>query len=418
MKAALARSWKTLSSKIHPPLPLTPRESQQLLSLLDASFKKQLDRQHQQALSSNEQHADLHVRSILTNPLFNTKPRTHATSNNKRQHIDQCLEQLQNRIKSPIDSFKERVSRGTADLKSAKFCLKIQHRACFASAAPTRKQAMQTSQTASTLLQWLWSSGIEDTGTFLKDLDFIDLLVPFLVAEGYQSRISRWLIRCLCPGETPFSSLRGLDTQDIQSSLFCRMIQGEERFGGGLESAMSLFVRTTASTTACLRSHGQIRKSAHRGIIDAAWFLTLKIHRLPSGAEPAPSISQAFVETMTDVTADPLLLAHLSVFVVKPPRPQPALEYLQAVSPSSAVFRSKQRRPYIILLGLRLAELFLHDGCHTEALWIMDFLQERYPLDLDPQPPPIHRYKIRLNPEKLVQSEERSLHWLDKLATQ
>ena len=40
------RVLSTLASKIHPQLPLSPRESQQLLSLLTQSFRAHLDREH------------------------------------------------------------------------------------------------------------------------------------------------------------------------------------------------------------------------------------------------------------------------------------------------------------------------------------------------------------------------------------
>ena len=44
--AAGQRALSTLANKLHPQLPLTPRESQQLLSLLTASFRRHLDREH------------------------------------------------------------------------------------------------------------------------------------------------------------------------------------------------------------------------------------------------------------------------------------------------------------------------------------------------------------------------------------
>src|SRR5467141_2839805 len=56
------KSWP----KIHPPLPRTPRESQQLLSALTSSFRRQLDAAGNKPVQST----DRHLKSILDNPLF------------------------------------------------------------------------------------------------------------------------------------------------------------------------------------------------------------------------------------------------------------------------------------------------------------------------------------------------------------
>src|SRR5690348_15716553 len=97
--AASKRVLSTLASKIHPQLPLSPRESQQLLTLLTTSFRAHLDREHPLPESSQNRHtqkptgsnarrasspaqatssyasATQHIDSILTNPLFAVKPR-------------------------------------------------------------------------------------------------------------------------------------------------------------------------------------------------------------------------------------------------------------------------------------------------------------------------------------------------------
>lgn len=415
MKTAVARALKSMSLKIHPPLPTTPRDSQRLLSLLNASFKQQLDGEHTATSSSNESHTNLHLQSILKDPLFAPKPQTRATPVNKSHHIGQHLGQLQDLVKHPMDAFKERVSQGTADLEAAKLCLRIQYKACLASPAATQREAMQSSQAASTILQWLWSSGLEETGTFLKDLDFITSLVPFLFAENQHSRILHWLIRCQNLGQTSFSSLSEFSTLRTQRTLFFGLIQEEIRIGNGLESAIDLFNRTVAS----LRSSGMPWESVQRGgALQAAWLLTRTILRLPKeAAVPEPRVVHVFLKTMKTVN-DPMLTAYLNVYVRKRPDPQPALALLQSVSSSSSPVLSVRRRPYTILLGLRAAKLFLKDGHETEALWIMEFLQTNFVEELGTPLVPRVR-KIHVDPdENMVRKEEESLHLLDTLAIQ
>lgn len=412
MKIAAARTWKSLTSKLHSPLPLSPRECQGLLSALNASFKQQLDREHLDGSSSNEHHANNHLQSILMDPLFDAKPRTRASFRNKRQNSGKLLGQLQNHMARPMDAFKEQVSQGLADLEKAKFWLGIQYKRCWASPAATVREAMQSSGAASTMLQWLWASGMEDTGEFLKDEDFVTQVAPFLVSEGQHSRILRWLYRCSSPKETPYSSLRGLDTHGIRSALFKSLIQGETRIGDGLESAITMFIRIVAG----LRDAGSTESSTQNVAIQASWTLTKTILRLPKAAQREMSILRPFLETMRNLNNDLLLNASLCVFFQEPPDPQPALTYFR-ISAKSPLHK-KAVRPHIVHLGLKAAELFLQDGRQNEALWIMEFLATNYAMELGSPQDPIRRLIALDKPEKMLRKEEKSLLLLDALAVQ
>lgn len=411
----MAHTWKSLASNIHPPLPVSPRESQRLLSLLNASFKRQLDREHLAHSSSNEHYANLHLQSILTNPLFDAKPRARASSGNRSQGHGKRLEQLQDHVKRPMEAFKERVSQGLTDLGTAKFFLYSQYKDCLASPAATLREAMQSSGAASTMLQWLWSSGMEETGSFIKDTEFVLRLVPFLVADGQQSRILRWLQRCYSPEETPFSSLHGLDTYRMQDFLFERLITEELRFGDGLEFAITLFIQAVADLPSSKSSERSMRSCGRR----AAWVLTKAILRLPKPAELEPSIVRRFMETTRRFYTDPLLNATICIYIQKRPNPKPALTYFQNLSANAISKMSAKLQPHLILLGLRAAELFLQEDCQTEALWIMEFLQTNFGEELGSPLPRIHRvYRGVDGSSAPLRSEEKSLHLLDMLTAQ
>lgn len=393
---------------------MSPRESQRLLSLLNASFKQQLDREHSADSSNNEHYANLHLQSILTDPLFDAKPRTRASSINERQSNLKRLEQLQNHKKRPMEAFKERVSQGIADLETANYFLRIQHEDCLASPAATPREAMQSSGVASTILQWLWSSGMEDSGKFLKDQEFIARLVPFLVVEDQHSHILRWLHQCTKPDGTPFSSLHGLDTNRIQAFLFAKLIKEETRIGGGLESAIALFCRTVAD----LRSSGWTMSSMQTGSIQAAWILTKAILRLPKAAESEPRIIRPFLETMNYLPADPQLSATICVFLQKKPDPQPALKCFRKMFTNAKVSPKVGRRLHVVHLGLRAADLFLQDGRQTEALWIMECLQTNFAQELGSPLSQTRKLFVTDDAEKMSRSEETSLHLLDTLTVQ
>lgn len=413
MKTAVAHTIKSLTSKLHPPLPVSTRESQRLLTLLNASFKHQLNRQHSADSSSNEHYANLHLQSILTNPLFNAKPPRPASSSDKSksQSSGKRLGLLQNHMEQPMDAFKERVSQGTADLGTAKLFLAIQYKACLASPAATLREAMKSCGAASTMLQWLWSSGMEDTGAFLEDREFVDHLVRFIIAEGKRSHILGWLYRCHSPEEPPFSSLHGLDTyhiQGIQGNLFKRLIREEIQIGDGFESAITLFLRTVAF----LRNSGSTKSSMRYGAVAAAWTLITTIIHLPEAAKPKPSIIRCFLRMMTGYSYDPLFNAYLCVYLQKQPDPQPVLTYFQSDFAKAMEEVKPRRRLRTLFLGLRAAELFLQHGRQTEALWIMDYLQTNFAQELGS---PVARIRKQ---SSLHEPEEESLFLLDTLAVQ
>ena len=421
MKSEVAHTLKSLTSKLHGPLPLTPQASQQLLSQLNASFKEQFDRQHLATSSSTEDHANLHLQSILKNPLFNAKPRTYKTSTTKAQNIGQSLGHPENHATQALDAFRERASQGTADFKMAKLCLSIQYNACTTSCAANPRQAMQTSGAGSTILQWLWSSGMEDTGTFLYHQHFAAMLVTFLLAEGQQSRISRWIQRCRLSGERPFLSLSVPCASRIAEQLFVVLIRQEIRIGNGLESAIDLFLRTVAD----LRSVGFDGFFMLITSRRAAWQVLRTISDLPNSSEPQPPNFHAFSQTvrsMTSMTPSPLLDAWLSAYTQERPDPQPTLTWFQnSESLQDEIKRPNQRR-HIALLGLRAAELFLKDGRRSEALYIMEILQTNFTelgsttksrwrrVILGPR----GRYVVH-DPSASLKNEKRNLQLLDTL---
>ena len=417
MKSEVAHTLKSLTSKLHGPLPLTPQASQQLLSQLNASFKEQFDRQHLATSPSTEDHANLHLQSILKNPLFNAKPRTYKISTTKAQNIGQSLGNLENHTTIVLNAFRERASQGTADLKMAKSCLSIQYNACMTSCAATPRQAMQTSGAGSTIVQWLWSSGMEDTGIFLADRHFLAMLVTFLLAEGQQSRISRWIQRCRLTGERPFLSVSASCASDIAAQLFAVLIRQEIRIGNGLESAIDLFLRTVAD----LRSVGFAGPFMMTTSRFAAWQVIINIIKLPKSSEPQPPIFHAFSKTMKSMPLNHFLDASLSVYTQERPDPQPTLKWFQSKSLQEETQRAN-RRPYIVLLGLRAAELFLEDGRQMEALWIMEFLRTNFKPELGSPESQKRQVTLRprsrpvfTDPSDLLKSEERNLQLLDTL---
>ena len=127
------RALGTLAKKLHPQLPLTPRESQQLLNLLTSSFRSHLDaahpvhtteKSHQSVVrktvdSGDKDHVPFHARSssalasqhidaVLSNPLFAVKP-------TRRGAASAASELLQD----PVAWFVNEIAAGNATLAKA-----------------------------------------------------------------------------------------------------------------------------------------------------------------------------------------------------------------------------------------------------------------------------------------------------------
>ena len=276
---------------------------------------------------------------------------------------------------------------------------------------------MQTSGAASTILQWLWASGMEDTLEFLKNKPFVSSFVPFLVAEGQHFRVRRWLHQCHSSDETVFTSLpesntEGMERERIESHLLTRLVKEETRCGDGLDSAINIFIRTVAGL-----DNARLTKSSKQDIAgQAAWALTRSICFQPQVPMPKATTVRRFVETMRTFNEDPLLNAFVCVYVQKWTEPQAALTFFQNTSCEVFLPMSAQARCHILLLGVRAAELFLQNRRQTEALWIMGYLRKNFAEELGLPLEPV-RKSLSLNEQAtLSEEEERSLHLLDTIA--
>ena len=398
---------------------MTARQSEQLSSLLKASFKELFDGQHHNHSSSIENYTNLHLQSILANPLFDAKPQSPALALRKTLHIEKCQVQPQDNWKLPVDVFKKQVSQGTADLETAKLCLKKQYNICLNTPSAVPRDLMRSSGAALVILQWLWSSGmeargtflwssgIEAKGTFLHDLDFLALLIPFLVAEGHHARILRWLSRCRTTGEMPSCAP---DMALIQRCLFTMLIKNEQRFGGGLESAINVLNQAVAGLIAQKWNRRSISHCSLKAVRSLKDTMLLK----PEAVSLETSVIQGFVET-TKYLLDRQSTAELCVFILKPPDPNPALTYFKNLSSELTPTIQPGQRSYVVHLGLRAADLFLERGHRMETLWIMDFLQENFAHELGLPLP--HPRKTSMDRDKeSLESENENLRLLEALA--
>lgn len=404
MKSTMSLNWQSLVSKIHPPLSMSPRESARLLALLNTSFKRQLDRQHPSGIPDSEHHTDIHLRSILTNPLFDAKSTVRRTGS-----MTKTLGRVQDLMKRPMDVFTEQVSEGTATLQTARFCLQVQYNNCLASPDTTLANSMRASRAGTIVLKWLSSSGLETSRQLFESQELLGLLVGFLVAERQNDQISLWIRRLYDERSHDQLPGRGLSYR----KLFLAFVKAEVTTGQGLESATTWFIQIARE----LRSSEIVNHGLYTELYNIANYLTLQLINIPKTAKLQASTLDPLMELTHTITIGcrpfSRLAAFQSAYLARRPRPNAALHYFRELPSHQIAKLSPPGRTQTIFLGLKAAELCLDRGRQAEAIQIMDFLQTYFGSEVGSH----GSSKRAPSPEgSSHEAEDRSLRQLDSLA--
>ena len=390
--------WKTFVSKIHPPLPMTPQESQRLLALINTSFKQQLD-QHRP--SHLEEHAGVHIHSILTNPLLAASSHSsqEATALSiLRGRSDKSTGLIQEFVKRPMDSLKDRISAGTATFQTARLCLVAETRNCLASPAATVGDAMRSSNTASMILDWLWASHAETLSTLLQHTRFFRLLVMYLVAQKRHDRIWSWLQILQSNLDTaPTQHSRHSITKTYNRLLFA-FVKSESSLGDGLDAATGIFVRAA--------NEGQPNQ---KGLgASSAWYLTRLLMGVQKPAELNYTTTRAFMEATGTLSKPNTLMSVCHwVYLAETQDLTVALRYLESVQPGKP---SIEKNPTVSLEALEAARSLFKKG-KSEVLREVAARRKHFRrkiVDCVPE----HRLPQRSSPT----DEESSLRLLGELA--
>ncbi|PMD48749.1 hypothetical protein L207DRAFT_16284 [Hyaloscypha variabilis F] len=377
--------------KIHQPLPLNPRESQQLLNILTTSFRQHLDREHppwktntvavsspQSSTTSRRRRksepaahpTDQHLHSLLTNPLFSVLPgvKGNKTSAERMEMFDQA------------------VAKGLMDIQYAYICLAGVKRDIIKSSVLDIRDGMKDCGAGLKVLKWLVSSGMANDNEFLKHNAFGELLMQFLVAEGLQEATWTWIKRAL-EGRPNIDRLEGPARLEArQDTIRPLMLLLKAETMGPVVSLDNAYI--------CLsRAAGYFKSSS---IVDMRPFLgppgLFLAHRTIFNSHEPPSESsfESFLGLIPVISKDSdYYLAHLNVLHPARPTPDFAMDYLskhmdstselpQGIDGISKVRQSRSR----IQFCLDTAKLLLETERFGEAHWVMDLLRTNYPKQL------------------------------------
>jgi hypothetical protein len=211
--SGVVQSLKSLASKLHPQLPLSPKESQRLLTALTSSFRQKLDEAHPRQAhdehaepkvatgsslktgnhalhTSSVAFADRHLASVLTNPLL-------AKSDGAKKptlDLDSAKRELeQNPERDPISLLEDYHQRGAATIPIAYLCLKTFRASLLSLSADDRRTKVEKHRAGRRTIHWLWTSELFHTDEFVDDRRLMTVLVNMMLEEGLEHYLWSWL---------------------------------------------------------------------------------------------------------------------------------------------------------------------------------------------------------------------------------
>lgn len=315
--------------QIHQPLPLGRRESQQLLDLITSSFRKNLDKEHP------AQSEDAATLSVKEHKSFH-KPTGHRPANSHQQailnhlllshpqqHEPESSPSAQTR--NPFDVFDAAVAKGLMTTRRAAGFLATIRAQAVKRGAPDAQPDLATAGAGLRVLQWLRTSGQEDSLRFLSDPVLIPHLIPFMYAEGLEEVAWTWLARLA----TSHLRLAGLGP-GRDSNPLCRLlgtmmkehIQPAAKSKMNLDGSYSALLRADQMLPKDDRVAAQSIKSAWLGL---SWASTVDAWDRP---KPSAQLFESFFN-LGPPYGVPLDLAHLKLHHPTAPSTDSAVRYMR-----------------------------------------------------------------------------------------
>lgn len=405
--AASKRLLSTLSSKIHPQLPLSPRESQQLLNALTSSFRAHLDREHsagrrsqsdskragqrtEAQVNARSSHAvaTRHIDSILTNPLFAVQPR--------RRGSESIAIDI---MRDPMTWFVNEVASGGATLPKAALCVRL--------LAETPEDPQGKPKQDDVLARWLRTSGLENSREFI-DMNsirrpfFLEGLVACFQTEYEKDALWRWYIR---PADRRMeeTSLSADKIATFRASLLANMVKSDTKTS--LDKGIATFMQ--AYRMSDILGHGH----AYEVLRPAGSHI---VNKIIAGARSVdPDIYQSFLASTENWAGDWSQAVRPLLWLYHPTKssPLPGLQFIQ--DPAGAVTfvdSNKSRQDFLVQLCLGVAHSLLAQKKPAEALVAMDFTTQHFSHIVSAKKTAVVE-QVPWN----VRSQERNIRWLDTL---
>ena len=421
MKASAIMGLRSLASKINGPLPLSSRDSQKLLHLLNASFRQQLDREHPKPSVSEERKiADSHFMSILDSPLFSGPSRKGIpTLKSKASLVEGTSKNVHQSVKVSVDQFRQEVASGSACLLSARQCCVTCMKAIVRLHKGERYEAMASSQVGTNILHWLWSSRQYQTMEFLADERFVRTLLPFLIAERQTSAVWRWLQapldrieRSFVESDTIQPAVLHRSSQLMREYIFCQV-----KHGDGLQAALAEFLRAIYEVS---RNSNLAKEWLWTVLEPAGMVLVNSLSRRNPIYKPTPSEYTKLLHSTSIWTPRKKFVdALLTLYHPSRPDPSPAVQYIKAIGSQPWEWNIAGPRKSMIRLCLGTAELLIKTGRNVDAVRIMTFIQDNFTDEVGSRNYPLSTAAQSSNGKvTITETETMNLRLLEGLAFQ
>lgn len=375
-----------LRSLIHPPLPLNARESQQLLNLLTTSFRQQLEKAHvisedpsiaktsssvrrrRSSEPSGFRPTDTHMRTVLNNPLFKPVAGVRGDPTSQRD---------------PMEVFEAAVAKGMMTIESAAGCLIAKKRAIVQSPIISVRDGMRGSGAGQKVLKWLLSSGTANDDRFLQSTVFSKILIEFMVAEGLQEYVWKWIQRAITErkaGGGANATASTAPTSYTASTALRLLILAESTGSKNLDAA--IFSLDRAATLLRESHHLQRLEVLSR----AGSYLVSQVTSISDARQPASELAfdtlvrlaPEFSRASSDTD---LYTAHLRLHHPIYSNAELALNYL-AARPTAELRgpRKDMHEKEVVRLGLDVAKFLLEkeSGRSKDAAWVLEYLQTNF----------------------------------------
>ncbi|KAL4897136.1 hypothetical protein BDV59DRAFT_85156 [Aspergillus ambiguus] len=388
------RSW----SKIHPPLPRTPRESQQLLNALTSSFRRQLDHEYpstsssdrerslpaersQGAPDSSVQATDRHLRTILDNPLFRVVPSKPANPALHRDPSGMGSIEQQRLAKEPMVVFDELVASGSVTVSGLRSCLKSQLLLASPHTGTGFVKAMKESKAGTKVVTWWFASDSETRKILFKSRASTASLLKFMVAEGLQETVVVWL-KMLAKHDIGGRRGRLPETiaHQVFSNLLVDLLSAETQYGGGLASAMRYYLQ--ACKTYLSVDDGQVDQRRVPMLLPAATHLCQSVmQNAPTQTKQVPaSMYDDFIRTISKLSPRSTRMATIPIYHPTRPDVKPLLDFVDAL-PSSDRLDSwpEGRRENFLRAAFDGLRVLIDQEKLWDAAYLARFIQEQLP---------------------------------------
>ncbi|KAL4810306.1 hypothetical protein BDV18DRAFT_55842 [Aspergillus unguis] len=382
-------------SKIHTPLPRTPRQSQQLLNALTSSFRRELDREHPPTASSSGEHskyndvvagkrevedhshssshaADKHFGAILDNPLFRLPPGTHSPNNETAV--------LQ---KEPMVTFDQLVASGAATPGAVMNCLSWQLLLTSRHSGERFLKEMKDSRAGSRTVSWWFSSARRTKMAFLKS-DRVDVVCKFMAAEGLHDKVFAWL-KFLANshyedevGQTANVNIHAVRDFRFRTLLGC-FLKADIECGGGLESSMRYYLNVCQMfmPTSDVEPHPSMRTTLGRAGQYLLSLIMMRQRDIEKNAIPA-YLYEDYTAIIKASSRSRLVRSAVSIYHPTQPDARPFAQFVRQLSPSFIENMSEAQRDRITRAGFDALRVLVDAGNirDADALCVARFLQQ------------------------------------------